>query len=144
MKSYPKGFFATINIIVAALFVSGCLLATITLDLRLEWDMPWRLSGQRIPVAALHGLLAFVMLGILGAVWSMHMRFNWRHRKHRVSGSGLVILWLLLMLTGVGIYYLGNERASLIASLAHLGTGLLVVFWYGWHVWSGRNRSGRH
>lgn len=142
MRSYPKWFFATINTIVATLFVSGCMLATITLDLRLEWDIPWRLDGgQRVSVAALHCLLAFVMLGILGALWSMHMRFNWRHHKHRGSGLGLVILWLLLMLTGVGIYYLGSEWAAFTASMAHLGTGLLVVFWYGWHVWLGRKTA---
>jgi heme A synthase len=144
MKGYPKWFFSLLNGVVSMLFLSGCLLAPTTLDTRLEWDVPWQLDGaQRVLTASLHGLLAFIMLGIVGALWSVHMRFNWRHRKHRRSGLGLAILWLLLMLTGVGIYYLGDAQASRAAAVFHLAAGMLVIFWYAWHVLLGRRQSRR-
>jgi uncharacterized membrane protein len=144
MKGYPKWFFSLINGAVAVLFLSGCLLAPTTLEMRLEWDVPWRLDGaQQVVTASLHALLAFIMLGIVGAMWSVHMRFNWRHRKQRGSGLGLVILWLLLMLTGVGIYYLGDTQAALATAVLHLAVGVLVIFWYAWHVLRGRRNLRR-
>ncbi|HEX5055095.1 MAG TPA: hypothetical protein VFX02_01215 [Gammaproteobacteria bacterium] len=144
MKGYPKWFFSLINGAVIALFLSGCLLAPATLDLRLEWDMPWRLEGaQRVLTVSLHALLAFIVLMLVGALWSVHMRFNWRHRKQRCSGLGLAILWLFLMLTGLGIYYLGDAQASVVAAVSHMAAGVLVIFWFAWHVVRGRRDARR-
>ncbi|MCJ9428657.1 hypothetical protein [Kordiimonas marina] len=134
MKGYPKLFGWTLILTAFGLLLSGLLLIPSMLDFRLEMDVPWRLGASaRLMTAALHAGVAFLMLMFLGALWSVHMRGHWRKGKHRVSGSLLVSSFVLMALTGLGIYYFGGEGLSLGASIAHVGAGLFGTGLFLWH-----------
>jgi len=145
MKGYPRWFHALLLAIFAALFVTGGLLVPTTLDLQLEWDVPWRLGADlRIAVAAMHTTVAFLMLMLLGALLGIHARAGLRQRRNVRSGLGLVAVMGMLMVTAVGVYYLGDEQAAAIAALAHLVAGGGAPLLFGYHAWAGRRHAGRY
>ena len=137
MKGYPKWFSAgMITVLMSFLILTGYLLAPTTLELRLQWSMPWRLTADdRIWMAALHALGAMIIFSLMGALWSLHMRQEWRRKKSRWSGTGMVVCLILLGLTGLGIYYFGNEKLSNFSSLSHLVLGIVVSLIYGAHAY---------
>lgn len=106
-----------------------------TLQVRLDKTLPWRLSADsRVVVAGIHALLALISLAIVGALSSIHMRKEWNRKRNRVSGMTLVITFVFLSLSGLGIYYFGNETLSLLSSISHSGVGILVLGLYIWHL----------
>lgn len=139
MKGYPRWF---VPLLVGALLLmlgTGLLLTPTTLALRTEFALPWRLPGPgRVLVAALHAAGGFVLLLVVGALWSVHMRSGWRRHRQRASGLLLSVLLLILTASAVAVYYAGDETLGTIAALVHLGLGLLLVGPFGWHWVHGR------
>lgn len=141
MNGYPRGFLPLLLGTLLLMFASGLLLAPTTLALRLDWSVAWRLPGTgRVAVAALHAAGGFVLMLLVGALWSIHMRARWHRRPQRTSGLLLGGLILLLALTAVAVYYLGEESLGTAAALLHLGTGLAVTGPLLSH-WLGRSRT---
>lgn len=141
MKGYPKWFSVTmITTLMSLLMVTGYLLAPTTLELKLQWAMPWRLNvEQRTLMAAAHAIMALVVFSLMGALWTLHMRQEWRRGESRFSGIGMIASLVLLGLTGVGIYYFGNEKLSQVSSLSHLGLGIWLTIVYFAHVFITRS-----
>lgn len=136
MKGYPNWFsWIFISLILSLVFFSGIIMIPTALHMRLEWEVPWRLSGEsRIAVTALHVFFSFVTLVILGALSSIHMRQGWKKKSRRASGISLVGFFAFLTITALGIYYFGNENLSLIASVGHMTAGVFLLFVYLAHV----------
>jgi hypothetical protein len=144
MKGYPRAFLPSLLIALLLVLVTGLLLVPTTLVMRLEMDLAWRLPGDaRILTAAFHAVLGFAVAMLLGALWSVHMRAGWRRRRHRISGTLSAVLLVLLAASAVGVYYLGEESAGVIAALAHIGLGVALLVPFGWHWLAGR-RSRHH
>lgn len=142
MNGYPKWFRWVVIMIALFAFISGCLLAPTVFDLKLAWDMPWRLpGGDRVLVAALHTGAAFLMAAVFGTLWTTHMRSNWRFRRNRIGGSLLAGLLVLLCLTGLGIFYFGEETLSLFSSLGHTALGLAAPLLFVQHIYAGRKSA---
>ena len=138
MKGYSRGFRPLLWSVCAAVASSGLLLPT-TLVLRFEWALPWRLPGAaRIGVAALHATASFALLALIGALWSIHMRAGWRRRRQRISGSLLVSAFVLLAVSAVGLYYLGDGGAADTTALLHVALGLAVCLPLALHTVRGR------
>ncbi len=138
MGGYPRWFPWVLICLLAGLFISGGLLLPTLLDMRLEWDVIWRLGGsQRIAVAALHVGLGFILLAALGALAVIHMRLGWRRRQNRFSGALLPVLIMGLTLTGLGIFYFGDDDLSLLASVSHTAIGLTLELMFIQHVLNG-------
>ncbi len=137
MKGYPKWFSVKmITILMSLLTVTGYFLAPTTLELKLQWTMPWRLSVEhRTLMAAAHAMMALVIFSLMGSLWTLHMRQEWRRGQSRLTGVGMVISLVLLGLTGVGIYYFGNEKMSQFSSLSHLVLGIWLSVVYIGHVY---------
>lgn len=136
MKGYPKWFKAHIvHIIVGALFITGCFLIPTTLNARLAYNIEWRLnSDARIAMTFVHVLFGLITFILIGALWSIHMRYWWRREKARVSGATLVGIFILLGLTGLGILYSGAESLVTGTALAHTVVGLALIAPYIWHT----------
>lgn len=136
MKGYPRWFSVKLILGVCLVtFLTGCLLLPTTLDLRLGIDVPWRLQGSnRNWVVAIHTTFAFCIVAILGALWSIHMRAGWKQKARRSSGALIVGSNIMLIVTGIGIFYLPNEQAALVDSLFHVGLGLISVPLLLWHL----------
>ena len=135
MKAYPRWFPGFIITTMTVLFITGFLLTPTTLDLRLEWDMPWRLTAdQRLYTVALHVLFSYVMLCLFGAIWRIHILVGMKLRQKLVSGLSLTGIMIALTITGVGVFYLGNDTASVLASVSHLLLGTIILFFFFYHL----------
>ena len=136
MKGYPKWFNGNlVTLIFSILFLSGILLIPTTIEMRLEWPVIWRLEAEsRLVIAALHAVFAFFVFGLLGALWSIHMRYEWKRDHNRKSAVALLIVLAILFITGIGIYYVGHETLALNSALAHSAVGLVLPIFYFWHI----------
>ncbi|NHZ63056.1 hypothetical protein [Massilia genomosp. 1] len=143
MKGYPAWFVRALLGALLLLFVSGCLMAPTTLLMRFEMELAWRLPGAgRVVTAAMHATGGFVVLMMLGALWSVHMRAGWRKRRQRGSGATLGIMLVLLAASAVAIYYAGDDALGSGAALVHLAMGAALLPTFGWH-WVHARRASR-
>jgi len=139
MKGYPRFFSPLLWVTLASLLITGLFLAPGVLVMRLEWDVTWRLSsGMRTWIAAAHASFAFVVLSMFGALAAVHMRAGFRRQRNRTTGLLLLSAFVVLALTALGIYYLGDEKFGVWASTVHLVVGLLVSSPLGLHVTAAR------
>ena len=144
MKGYPSWFLPALLTTLLLVLVSGLLLVPTTLVMRLEMDLAWRLpGGARILTAACHAALGFAIMLLLGSLWSVHMRAGWRRRRHRISGTVCALLLVLLAMSAVAIYYVGEDSIGTVAALLHIGLGVMLLLPFGWHWVAGR-RSRHH
>jgi uncharacterized membrane protein len=145
IKGYPGHFYLILMLTIGALFISGSLLVPTTLNFKLEWNVPWRLSSdQHISVAAIHATLSLLMAAMIGALWSIHMRAGWRRRKNHHSGLSLLVTMVLLGLTAIGIYYFGDEQYSMLSSVAHMLIGIAIPLLLLIHIILGRRSQAKH
>jgi hypothetical protein len=70
---------------------------------------------------------------LTGALWSLHMRAGWRKGRQRASGLLVSGCMLLLCVTAVLIYYLGDDTWGARAALTHLAIGAGVTVPFLWH-----------
>ena len=97
-------------------------------------------SSRALSVACreLHGSAAMVFLVLLGAVAALHAPLGWRERRNRMSGALLSAALTVLLVTGIVLYYAGDERVRTLSSTVHWCLGLAAVVLLGAHVWLGR------
>ena len=139
LSGYPHWFYATILAVLTVLLGSGVLLLPHMLELRLDMDSPVQVSGSlRLAGAALHSFSAFLSIGFIGALATVHMRAGWHRKLNRFSGVALLCLFAFLLLSAVGIYYFGDQDLSRLSSLSHSLVSLAVVVLFIWHSIAGR------
>ncbi|MBC7699871.1 hypothetical protein [Aquabacterium sp.] len=138
MKGYPKWFLSLLISTMLLMWVTGGLLTPTTLVLRAEVMMPRLPGSARVLTAALHAAGGFGLAMLMGALWSVHMRSGWRRHRQRISGLILNMLLLLLNISAVGIYYLGDESLGTLVAFTHLGAGVALAGPLGWHWIRGR------
>jgi hypothetical protein len=94
----------------------------------------------------LHGIGAYLFLLVAGALIPVHVKSGWSIGKNRVSGAALGSLLGALVLTGLGLYYLGSELARGWSSVVHWTIGLIALPALVIHVFRGlaatRPRAG--
>ncbi len=138
MRGYPSWFYHSLIISFFVLVISGILLIPNALVFRLEWNVAWYFpEAVRSCVVALHVLIAFFVVSQLGSLWCIHMRIGWRHHKNIISGLSMISILLALVVTGIGIYYLG-EKFSLLASVVHIMIGFCLPYLFIYHIVAGR------
>ncbi|HEX7951926.1 MAG TPA: hypothetical protein VF523_02530 [Burkholderiales bacterium] len=92
-----------------------------------------------------HGVCAALFLIGFGSVLPGHVRRAWTGRRNRLSGTVFFAPLAILMATGYGLYYLGDESARALVSAVHWIIGLGIPVLMGWHIWLGRaSRPHRH
>jgi hypothetical protein len=87
-----------------------------------------------------HGGAAMATLLLLGALIPVHILRSWRSGKNLVSGSAMVTLNTLLVLTAFGLYYLGSETVRPWMSWIHIVVGFSVPVMLALHIFLGRRR----
>lgn len=99
------------------------------------WE-PWWLR--------LHGAAMIAFLVVVGALFPGHLVHGWRRRTNYRSGILMCSTVAVLVLTGYGLYYAGNERIRAWTSVAHWGAGLAAAAALSAHVILGkRSRQQR-
>jgi len=91
----------------------------------------------------LHGGAAMAFLIVIGSLLPIHITRAWRLGKNRTSGAVMLFLLALIILTGYGLYYLGDEQTRPWISLVHWLVGLVVAALLPLHVWLGQRGRGR-
>lgn len=89
----------------------------------------------------LHGGTALVVAWVLGLIWLGHVRRGLQYGRYAVSGVGILLLILFLMLSGWGLYYLGDDDWREWTATAHWVVGLGVAVWLPYHAGFGRRRG---
>jgi hypothetical protein len=91
---------------------------------------PWMLK--------LHGAAGMAFLVALGILIPTHLKRAWQARRNRKNGAFLVAVMALLVATGYGLYYFGEDRWRATASWIHLALGFATPALLGLHIWQGR------
>jgi hypothetical protein len=132
MNGYPKLFLPFLMNTTLILFVSGILLIPAFLLFRVQWDSDWLMdlaisSGDsREWITVIHALFGWIMLWLLGTLWSLHMRSHWRRNENCKNGALFATYWALIIFSSLGIYYFGNELLSQYSSILHVLLGVLM------------------
>lgn len=144
MKGYPGYFRNFVYLVIVTLTISGLAIIPSALEMRLEWNVPWALSGDsRVALHALHAVASFLALFIIGALWVIHIRAGWKRRTNHRSGSTMLLLFAALFLSGIGLYYAGEEALGRLSVLAHLLTGLALPLGFAAHIVGVRRAAQR-
>lgn len=91
---------------------------------------PWALR--------LHGAAAMAILVVLGALLPTHVRPAWRNRLNVATGLSMLNAAGVLVLTGWGLYYVGDEALRAGLSLAHWLVGIAALPLLVVHIGLGR------
>ncbi|HEX7862610.1 MAG TPA: hypothetical protein VF773_19910 [Verrucomicrobiae bacterium] len=99
-----------------------------------EMELPrWTSACQTV-----HGLLNPAISAVFGYLWFAHVRGGWRMKANRKSGGTMTAMMIVLIATGVGLYY-DDARRHFWFTL-HLLAGLLIAFvlpthWFAARKW---------
>lgn len=75
-------------------------------------------------ILTLHGAFGFAAIWLFGLLWGTHVLAGWGQRRRRMSGSVLFGVLGLIVATGYGLYYGGDETIRGWVSLLHWSLGL--------------------
>jgi hypothetical protein len=90
------------------------------------WE-PWLMK--------VHGASAFLAMMGFGWVLGRHVNVTWRTRRARVTGISVVSAVAILILSGYGLYYIGDLELRERVGLLHLAFGIGLPMILGIHVW---------
>ena len=103
-------------------------------------------GGSRHPLEhwslQLHGAAAMVFLLTLGSLVRGHVRIGWKMQRSRPSGISLLIASAVLIGSGWGLYYVGDETARSWIAGVHQWLGLAGPLLVAFHI-AGRRRAAR-
>jgi cyanate permease len=129
----------TLYIVFGALFLSGAL--WLIADQLKESDEIWQETA--VYLLMLHGGTAMLALLLLGALAPLHIGRGWRSDRNRVTGSAMVTVNAVLIITAFGLYYLGSDAVRPWTSRVHYGIGLALPILLLVHVLRGRWTAAR-
>jgi hypothetical protein len=91
----------------------------------------------------LHGGGAMLTLLLLGALVPLHVQRAWRGGKNRATGTTMVALNILLVVTAFGLYYAGSDVVRPWISDLHIVVGTILPALFIIHVLLGRRSTRR-
>ncbi|HEX8936699.1 MAG TPA: hypothetical protein VF776_00380 [Sphingomicrobium sp.] len=74
-----------------------------------------------------HGIAAYAFLIIGGAMIPVHITLGWNIRRNLKSGLTLAAACLILAVTALGLYYIGDEVSRNWVSTTHWIVGLVLI-----------------
>ncbi len=133
IESAHKRFFYSVCLV---LWLSGALWLYVRYCLRTSVDITDQSYSYLSLLLKIHGAAAMVFLVVWGALL-YHIFPGWNNRRQRPSGVSMVITCLVLILTGWGLYYIGNDGLRNLTSLMHSIFGIIfpvVIFFHVFRV----------
>lgn len=122
----------------AVLFLTGSGWLVVDWQKNISSDEIWQQTAAYLLMT--HGGAAMVTLLLLGALIPVHMLRSWRSGNNLVTGSLMITLNTLLVVTAFGLYYLGSETGRPWMSWIHIVVGFCVPSLLALHVFLGRRR----
>jgi len=86
----------------------------------------------------IHGAAAMAFLMVFGTLLFHHVPAGWEQQRQRPSGSFLLSISSILILTGWGLYYVGAEGLRHDISLVHSILGVVLPLLIFLHIRLGR------
>jgi hypothetical protein len=74
-----------------------------------------------------HGAAAYAFLLIGGAMIPVHITLGWNTRRNLKSGLALSGVCVVLALTALGLYYVGDEISRNWVSIIHWVIGFIAI-----------------
>ncbi|NUQ17168.1 MAG: hypothetical protein HOP95_01740 [Sphingomonas sp.] len=87
-----------------------------------------------------HGVVAYAFLIVGGAMIPVHITLGWNTRRNLKSGLTLAGTCIVLAVSALGLYYIGDEIGRQWVSLIHWAVGLLAAPLLLIHALRGRRR----
>ena len=100
---------------------------------------PFAIKNHSILIA--HGVTAYLFVLLFGAVMPVHIKSGWKSKRNRISGSLMVGVMSLLIISGLFLYYGVDTREAALWGHWVIGCGLVLLF--PAHYLLGRRASGQ-
>ncbi len=93
----------------------------------------------------IHGFAAFGFAFIFGNIWAMHVKFGIQKKYKKNFKSGIInaFLVIILMITGLLLYYTGSDMLRPTASTLHWICGILLFIVIVLHILMGKYRNAK-
>jgi O-antigen/teichoic acid export membrane protein len=137
----PRWMRAWIYISAAGCFTTGAVWLALHYFTRHEGPFGPEPHPLEHPVLVAHGCIAALMIWCFGLIFVMHIKRGWYRKLNRITGASVSAMALILLLTGLGLYYLGDETVRANAGLAHWLVGLVAGLSLPAHIYWGRYLS---
>lgn len=90
-----------------------------------------------------HGCVSLLLVWLLGLIFIVHIKRAWQKKQNRITGLIISLMSLMLMLSGLGLYYLGGEQLRINTATLHWVLGLLAGIALPIHIYWGRALQAR-
>ena len=97
------------------------------------------LNLENHSILIVHGAAAYLFVLLFGAVIPTHIRAAWKAKRNLVSGSLMIAVMLLLLISGLFLYYADEMRDAALWVHWVIGGGLVVLFPF--HFIAGRRAN---
>jgi hypothetical protein len=87
---------------------------------------PFTIKNHSILIA--HGVTAYLFVLLFGAVMPVHIKSGWKTKRNRISGSLMLAVMGLLIISGLILYYGVDTRDAALWVHWVIGCGLVLLF----------------
>ena len=133
----------SIYILSAIVFLSGMSWLYFYYFVRIEGEYGLQIHPLQHTSLVVHGTSALFLLIGLGTVIPIHVVKSWKIKRNRKSGGLFLALFSLLIVTGIGLYYLGGESIRNVTSVLHWVVGISFPLVLAAHIYFGKKKHDK-
>ena len=127
----------------AIVFLSGMSWLYFYYFVRIEGEYGLQIHPLQHTSLVVHGTSALFLLIGLGTVIPIHVVKSWKIKRNRKSGGFFLALFALLIVTGIGLYYLGGEFIRNVTSILHWVVGISFPLFLAAHIYFGKKKHDK-
>ena len=86
------------------------------------------LAAENHSILIVHGFSAYFFVLLFGAVMPTHIKAGWKAKRNKISGSLMVLVMALLLISGLFLYYGDETRDAALWVHWIIGCGLVLLF----------------
>lgn len=90
---------------------------------------PWKAWSMKV-----HGSTGMLSLFVLGTLFYGHVLLAWHQHRNRLTGAVISSAMLLLVATGLALYYVNGDLPRQWSDWLHQGVGVALPLLLWWHV----------
>ena len=130
-----------IYLIAVIVIISGFLWLYFDFFIRVETEFSLQVHPLQNTFLILHGSSSIIFLIALGSVLPIHIFKAWKTKNNRLSGGFFLLLFTILILTGIGLFYSAVEDNRRILSVLHWVIGILFPIFFVIHIYFGKYKK---
>ena len=118
--------------------ISGFVWLYFDFFVRVETEYSLQVHPMQNIFLIMHGTSSLFLLILLGSVLPIHVLKAWKIKNNRLSGGFFLLLFTILILTGIGLFYSAVEDNRRILSVLHWVIGILFPIFFVIHIYFGK------